>query len=103
MAIKIQIPIILILSLCLLAAAGCAKKQSGPVTKEQAVKIAEREWKEIYNYNEKNFEFYRPYKVRLVKGVWEINGTLPEGYLGGVPYISIKQADGKIVMIYHTK
>ena len=32
---------------------------------------------------------------------WIIIGTLPEGYVGGVPEITVRKSDGRILRIHH--
>jgi hypothetical protein len=65
-----------------------------------AIKIAEAVWVAIYGvdvYKKK------PYKVNFKKGIWIIEGSLPEGFKGGVPFILIQKKDGKILKVMHGK
>jgi hypothetical protein len=82
--------------------------QSGYIPKEgfvpneiTAIKIAEAVWLPIYG--EKVYQ-NKPYNVKLIKGVWIIEGTLPSDFTqGGVPYIEVQKKDGKIIKVYHSK
>jgi len=77
------------------------KKKSGFVpNKTTAIKIAEAVWFPIYG---ESIYKKKPYKVKLENGVWIIEGTLPSASKGGVPYIEIKKADGKILKVIHGK
>ena len=65
-----------------------------------AIKIAEAIWIPIYGehiYKEK------PYTVRLKKGVWSVEGSLPGESKGGVAFILIQKSDGKILRVIHGK
>lgn len=66
-----------------------------------AIKIAEAIWFPIYGetiYEE------RPFKAMLNEDdVWIVEGTLPEGFKGGVPYIEIRKRDCKILRVSHGK
>jgi hypothetical protein len=45
-----------------------------------------------------------PYKVILIDDkFWLIEGSLPEGYLGGVPEILISKYDGRVIYCEHGK
>lgn len=76
---------------------------TGFITKDKAVKIAENKWMEIYGYSQKELESYKPYKIKLENGVWIIEGTLPSTMLGGTPLIEIRATDGEILKTYHGK
>ncbi|MCH7947882.1 MAG: YbbC/YhhH family protein [candidate division Zixibacteria bacterium] len=66
---------------------------------ETAIRIAEAVWLPIYGneiYNSK------PFHAKLIgDSIWVVEGTLPEGHLGGVPYAAIQKKDGKVVKISH--
>ena len=83
------------------------KNQSGYIPKSgfvpnktTAIKIAEAVWLPIYG---ESIYKKRPYTVKLKNGVWIIEGTLPSASKGGVPYIEIQKADGKILKVIHGK
>ena len=66
---------------------------------ETAIRIAEAVWLPIYGndiYNSK------PFQARLIgDSIWVVEGTLPEGHLGGVPYAALQKKDGKVLKISH--
>lgn len=69
---------------------------------ETAKKIAEAIWIPIYG--EKIIKF-KPYKAYLVDDdtIWVVQGVLPKGRLGGVPYIEINKKDCRILKVTHGK
>ena len=67
---------------------------------ETAIKIAEAIWLPIYGDKIlKN----KPYQASLKDNIWIVEGTLPKGYRGGVPYIEIRKNDCKILKVTHGK
>ena len=68
---------------------------------ETAIRIAEAVWLPIYGsliYGS------RPFKARLVDdSIWVVEGTLPEGSVGGTPYAEIQRKDGKVLKVIHGK
>ena len=66
---------------------------------ETAIRIAEAVWLPIYGndiYNSK------PFHAKLIgDSIWVVEGTLPEGHLGGVPYAALQKKDGKVLKISH--
>lgn len=79
---------------------GYFPKEGFVPDKNTAIKIAEAVWFPIYG---ESIYTKKPYKIKLIKGVWIIEGSLPKGYLGGVPYIEIQKKDGKILKVMHGK
>ncbi len=67
---------------------------------ETAIKIAESILVPIYG---EQVLKKKPFIVKLDENIWSIKGTLPKGYLGGVPYIKIQKSDCKILMVGHSK
>jgi len=65
-----------------------------------AIKIAEAVWIPIYG---QNIYKEKPYTVRLKKGVWSVEGSLPGESKGGVAFILIQKSDGKILKVIHGK
>ncbi len=66
-----------------------------------AIKIAEAIWFPIYGR-----EIYsrKPFKAKLInEHIWQVEGTLPAKYDGGVPYAEIEKKDCRIIKIYHSK
>ena len=66
---------------------------------ETAIRIAEAVWLPIYGhliYDSK------PFHAKLIgDSIWVVEGTLPEGHLGGVPYAAIQKKDGKVLKVMH--
>jgi hypothetical protein len=54
-------------------------------------------------YGRKNIIRQRPYEVQKLDAYYIINGTLPEGSLGGVFLIVIDSRDARIVRLTHGK
>jgi hypothetical protein len=68
---------------------------------ETAIKIAEAIWYPIYG---SKIENSKPYKAHMKDSlVWIVEGTLPKGVKGGVPYIEINKKDCKILNVTHGK
>jgi hypothetical protein len=69
---------------------------------ELAVQIAEQILKKIYG--EKIIENEKPFSVNLENGIWLIEGSLPDGYRkGGSAYIEIRQSNGEVIKLIHSK
>ena len=66
-----------------------------------AIKIAVAVWSPIYG--EKQIQNKKPYKARLNKDIWIVDGSLPKGSPGGVPEAEISKQDGRIIRISHGK
>src|ERR1700722_7224693 len=69
--------------------------------KETAVAVAEPILFRIYGKDQIIHE--QPYVANLVDGYWILNGTLPEGWVGGTFLIVLSARDGKVVRLIHTK
>jgi hypothetical protein len=54
-------------------------------------------------YGEAKIKSEMPFKAKLSKGVWAIEGTLPNGMVGGVASIRIKKLDGRVLGMSHGK
>ena len=69
---------------------------------ETAKKVAEAIWLPIYGDKVENL---KPYKAFLSNDnkIWIVEGTLPKGRLGGVPYIEINKKDCRILKVTHGK
>jgi hypothetical protein len=79
---------------------GYVPKDGFVPDKITAIKIAIAVWVPVYGkiiYSEK------PYSAELKNGVWFVQGSLPEGSLGGVAEILIQKSDGKILKVIHGK
>lgn len=71
-------------------------------TVQEVRKSAEDIWIEIYGDRvTKN----KPYNVFYDEEneVWLVTGTSPKSTFGGVPYILIEKADGKVLAVWHDK
>ncbi|MBN8705177.1 MAG: hypothetical protein J0L62_04840 [Bacteroidetes bacterium] len=66
---------------------------------ETAVKIAEAVWFPIYG---EKINENKPFQAILVKGVWQVTGTIHTSK-GGAPYAEIQKNDCKILIITHSK
>ena len=66
-----------------------------------AIKIAEAVWIPIYG--EETLKDERPFTAHLVNGVWIVQGTLPDGWLGGTAYAEISKETGRILNVIHFK
>jgi hypothetical protein len=66
-----------------------------------AIAIALAVWGPIYGDDQIAKE--KPYQARLTKGVWIVEGSLPEGWLGGVALVEIAKDDGRILRVNHGK
>jgi hypothetical protein len=66
-----------------------------------AIRIALAIWEPIYGREQ--IEKQKPYRATLREGVWVVEGSLPEGWLGGVALAEISQRDGKVLRVSHGK
>jgi hypothetical protein len=69
--------------------------------KETAIKIAEAVWTPIYG--EAKIKNEKPFHITLLNGVWIVEGSLPEGFVGGVAFAEIAKNDGRIIRVSHGK
>ena len=84
------------------SSATVVQPKKGYVPDEQtAISIAVAVWIPIYGRTQ--IENEKPYTAKLSKGVWTVQGTLPEGYVGGTAVAEISQEDGRILKIIHYK
>jgi len=80
---------------------GYIPKDGFVPTKLTAISIAEAIWLPIYG---DEIEQKKPFVARLQGDtIWIIEGSLPKGTLGGVPYIEIRKSDCKILKVTHGK
>ena len=66
-----------------------------------AVRIAEGVLTPVYG--EEKIKGERPFKATLRKDVWIVEGSLPEGWKGGVAVVEISKKDGRIYRVSHGK
>jgi hypothetical protein len=64
-----------------------------------AIAIAVAVWGPIYG--EDKIAAEKPYQARLTKGVWIVEGSLPEGWRGGVAVAELAKDDGRILKVSH--
>ena len=73
--------------------------------KETAITIAIAVWTPIYG--KKQIEKQKPYRAKLIDGVWFVQGTLnhskKEIKVGGVAMAEISKTDGRIIRVSHGK
>ena len=74
--------------------------RTGPVEDEaDAIKIALDAWIPIYG--RKQIEEEKPFVAKLKNGIWTVEGSLPEGWVGGVAIARISQKDGSVLETGH--
>ena len=66
-----------------------------------AIRIAEAVLAPLYG--EEKIKSERPFKATLKKDVWIVEGSLPEGWKGGVAVVEISKKDGRIYRVSHGK
>lgn len=67
-----------------------------------AIKIAVAVWEPIYG--EAKIAGEKPYKARLhTNGVWTVEGSLPQGWVGGVAVAEVAKSDARILRVSHGK
>ena len=64
-----------------------------------AIHIAVAVWEPIYGRDMIAGE--APYVATLKDGVWHVEGSLPEGWVGGTAVADISKADGTILRVSH--
>jgi hypothetical protein len=68
---------------------------------DTAIKIAVAVWEPIYGKDQIAGE--KPYQAHHANGVWTVEGSLPDGWDGGVAIAEIAKKDGKILRVSHGK
>jgi len=68
---------------------------------DTAIAVAVAIWKPIYGAEE--IQRQRPFRAKLFKGVWHVEGSLPPGVPGGVAEARIAKKDGRVLYVYHGK
>jgi NTF2 fold immunity protein len=66
-----------------------------------AIKIAVAVWEPIYG--ETQIAGEKPYTASLANGTWIVEGSLPQGWRGGVAIAEIAKDDGRILRVSHGK
>lgn len=77
------------------------KTSKSLLQKETVIKIAELVLFQIYG--KENILRQKPYKTFRINNFWLVEGTLPEGFKGGVFQIIIDDRTGEIKRITHGK
>jgi hypothetical protein len=95
-----------ILVTLLAVAIGCNNKNPPPkkesrLTETQVLPIAEKalKGKMAPAYVDK----YKPYRAELREGVWNVFGTLPGGGPGGTPEARVRDSDGEVIRVFHSR
>jgi len=65
-----------------------------------AVSIAKAIWLPVYG---EEVLKKKPFKAKLLNGVWIVTGSLPKDTLGGVPIAEISKSDGRVNRMSHGK
>jgi hypothetical protein len=68
---------------------------------DTAIKIAVAAWEPIYGMDQIAGE--KPYRAHLANGVWIVEGSLPDGWRGGVAFAEIVKRDGRVLRVNHGK
>jgi hypothetical protein len=68
---------------------------------ETAIAIAVAIWTPIYGRDK--IESERPFHASLRGGTWVVEGSLPQGQVGGAAVAEISRADGRILRVSHGK
>lgn len=78
------------------------KPQAGYVPDEKtAVAIALAVWVPIYG--EEQILNQKPYKAKLIDGIWYVSGSLKDGWKGGVAKAEILKDDARVIRVTHGK
>ena len=80
---------------------GIEESDGNQLKQKEAIVIAEKEWRKMFK--DEDIDIYKPFAVKNVGDHFIVEGTLPEDWVGGVPFIKIRKKDRKIIEIYHTK
>jgi hypothetical protein len=64
-----------------------------------AVRIAEAVWTPIYGAAQ--IQGQRPFRASLHGDVWTVEGSLPQGWVGGVALAELSKRDGRILRVSH--
>ena len=46
---------------------------------------------------------HKPYHASFQDGVWTVRGTLSKNVVGGTPEATVRDADGKVIEVFHTQ
>jgi hypothetical protein len=66
-----------------------------------AIAVARAVWTPIYGREQ--IARHEPYRAILSHGVWNVTGSVREGWVGGAPIAEISKADGRVLRISHER
>jgi hypothetical protein len=92
---------VVLLGVCISATAQYKPKDGFVPDAATAIKVAVAIWGPIFG--EAKIANEKPYHAVLKGGTWIVEGSLPEGYFGGVARAEISKEDGRIVSVSHGK
>ena len=105
-SIRVIVPLCMVLAVvaAMVHAAGDAENNYKPKDgyvpdAETAIAIAVAVWNPIYGKDQIAKE--KPYKAHLSKGIWTVEGSFPEGSVGGVAEADISKEDGRTLRVSH--
>ncbi|MEY2511685.1 MAG: hypothetical protein QOE26_2448 [Verrucomicrobiota bacterium] len=98
---RFRIIVFVLLAGCITATAQYKPKDGFVPDAATAIKIAVAIWGPIFG--EAKIAGEKPYHAALKEGIWIVEGSLPEGYNGGVARAEISKEDGKVVSVSHGK
>jgi hypothetical protein len=102
MRIRSRIIVLVVVLAAAINAAAQYKPRDGFVPDAAtAIKIAVAIWGPIFG--EAKIAAEKPYHAVLKGDIWIVEGSLPEGYNGGVAQAEISKEDGRIVSVSHGK
>ncbi|MGL1958895.1 MAG: YbbC/YhhH family protein [Colwellia sp.] len=93
--------LILFLLFSLTLSFGYTPKEGFVPDPETAIAIAAAVWSPIYG--KEKIESQKPFTVKLIDGVWHVDGTKTEHRFGGTAHAEITKSDGKILNVIHGK
>lgn len=93
---------ILAVLVALAAVFSLGRNNSGAVPDaDAAIAVAVAAWVPLYGRDQ--IERQKPFRASLRMGVWTVEGTLPNGYVGGVAIAEIDKSSGHVIRISHGK
>jgi NTF2 fold immunity protein len=93
--------IIIIIFTVLIISCNSKNERNEKCTQAILIKLAENEWLKVYG---KGIYSNKPFVVNKKNdSTWVVEGTLQEGFLGGVPKAEISMKTCKLISISHGK
>ncbi len=90
-----------ILFLILIIVFSCNNEPKYSEKEKEVLEIGKNVIKETYG--EDVLLSKEPYTIDKKDSMWVVKGSLPDGWVGGVPYVFIDTTTLEVVDIYHTK